>query len=552
MRECPTLRLCQLPAPTLAPFAPNPGSYPEEGVQGLPGARVQVCSSEANEHPAEGAAPSRPYPGLRRGARLEGDRRTLLVAGCQRLRLARPCRALVCAAGRVPNPTPHASGHAAADDERRQGAVQRAQRAGADQLLRRIPRPRQRPGGSQPDARLCDCWARPPRLVCMRSGRVASRGHRSTDWAPCPLPQISIVLEYMDGGSLADVLRKVGDGNRAAQGKGGARQHYGPGCLQACRSKPECSSCLSCSSAGGAHIGGRHVAHHGACAAGAGLPPQKTPGALVRVAPVEEGASGLTMVRRARLQGRLLRLGPVAWRAVQHLCNPLLAGASRHQGALVRLPGTWEGDGNHHSNGKGCSCTSGHAAPAHSLHPPPQPANILLNLQGDAKIADFGISAVVDNTVANVGGARKRQALLGEEGARGEGVGGEDNGERRPSVERPTTRRATSRPRAPVPDVHGHCDLHVARAHRGPALQLPCRHMVGGLVALPPACVACRAAPCCLQRAAHPACGSPNAHWRPRPPAPSPRRVPGAWASCWWRPRWGATPTTLARGPWSS
>jgi serine/threonine protein kinase len=42
-----------------------------------------------------------------------------------------------------------------------------------------------------------------------------------------------------------------------------------------------------------------------------------------------------------------------------------------------------------------------------------QPANILMSLQGEAKIADFGISAFVANTVANVRGpVSLRLALL--------------------------------------------------------------------------------------------------------------------------------------------
>ena len=38
----------------------------------------------------------------------------------------------------------------------------------------------------------------------------------------------------------------------------------------------------------------------------------------------------------------------------------------------------------------------------------PQPANILMSLSGEAKISDFGISAFVANTVANVREGRMR------------------------------------------------------------------------------------------------------------------------------------------------
>lgn len=117
--------------------------------------------------------------------------------------------------------TPTCAGDAAADDERRQGAVRRPQRGGAHQFLRRVPRARQRTGARWPEGRKGwgACAPRAPRTVSMPGcpaagcalGSACSQpaAQRAEPAAHAPSLQISIVLEYMDGGSLADVLRKV-------------------------------------------------------------------------------------------------------------------------------------------------------------------------------------------------------------------------------------------------------------------------------------------------------------------------------------------------------
>lgn len=117
--------------------------------------------------------------------------------------------------------TPTCAGDAAADDERRQGAVRRPQRGGAHQFLRRVPRARQRTGARWPEGRKGwgACAPRAPRTVSMPGcpaagcalGSACSQpaSQRAEPAARAPSLQISIVLEYMDGGSLADVLRKV-------------------------------------------------------------------------------------------------------------------------------------------------------------------------------------------------------------------------------------------------------------------------------------------------------------------------------------------------------
>lgn len=128
--------------------------------------------------------------------------------------------------------------------------------------------------------------------------------------------------------------------------------------------------------------------HHGPRAAGAGVSAPEAPGAPRH--------QGVRLVRgRPDLPCRPTGPGATATCSGRHLCprdphpvHPASCLSLQHQP-------TWA-DVHRHA-----------PFPVPSMRPallplPPQPANILVNLQGEAKIADFGISAFVANTVANV------------------------------------------------------------------------------------------------------------------------------------------------------
>ena len=167
------------------------------------------------------------------------------------------------------------------------------------------------------------------------------------------------------------------------------------------------------------HTGASGQPHHCASAAGAGFPAQEAP-------------------RAPRHQGVPPR--------IVHVC------------ALRRL------------------CARSASANTAASLPAPQPANILMSLQGEAKIADFGISAFVANTVANVRQQNTRMSKSVPGKAQwGSCATAQGHGCTRHCKHSPACLHSLP---CPVPDIHRHCDLHVARAHRGQAVQLPGRHLV--------------------------------------------------------------------------
>jgi serine/threonine protein kinase len=231
--------------------------------------------------------------------------------------------------------------------------------------------------------------------VCLATSanhRPTNSNHHPTAAQPPPnrqppTAQISIVLEFMDGGSLADVLRIVG--------------RIPEGVLSRI-----CARVLQ----GLAFLHRRHLVHRDI----------KVGGWVVAVVPLTGDGRGV--------------LPAVCSRPVNRPTD--------------QLPPT-----NQPTN--------------EPLPPPPQPANILINLQGEAKISDFGISAFVANTVANVRGGRLMGAWL---------VGFWWLAGRCCMVLSLALLHPSTLP-PPVQHVHRHGHLHVPRADRGQALRLPRRHL---------------------------------------------------------------------------